>query len=65
MTENIHVVFGALGDPLNKQIPGLKNPELMQKLADAITILKAHSILTDCDSHKARTRLIKAFRVGQ
>ena len=53
-----NVVFGAMSPPLSEQIPG-HDWTLEQKLADAITLLAIRQLLTQTETSKARTRLIK------
>jgi hypothetical protein len=56
----LEVVFGALVDPLYRQ---LKLPRRLcagvQELANAITLLKIAGMLTDAQAHTARQKLMK------
>lgn len=58
------VTFGALADPLWKQL-GLPRRRLsyLQKAADSIVTLAVGSLLSDSEVHRARTRLMK--RIAQ
>ena len=56
----MEIRFGALSDPLHKQLEVLPSIiELEQKLADAIVLCNIHGVLTDTETHKARKRIIK------
>ena len=56
----VEIRMGACSPQLHAQL-GIteEKAEGMQKLADAITRLNLHNILTDGESWKARTRLVK------
>ena len=59
----IEVRFGALSDPIHKQLdvpPSTVEHE--QKLADAITLCHIAGVLTDAETDKARRRLFKRLQ---
>lgn len=59
------VSFGAMSKPLSEQLPNLKNPELADKLANAITLSRIHGTLTDYEARKAEGRIIKMYERGK
>ena len=58
--QKVHIRMGAMSPQLHVQL-GIteEKAEGMQNLADAITRLNLNSILTDTETQKARTRLVK------
>lgn len=62
---SVELTFGALADPIGYQLErqGLALPDAerdrLQPLADAITRLSLHAILTDAEMARARRRLAK------
>ena len=61
------LVFGAMADSIEAQLrkQGYKivGPAHAQQLADAITLLAIHGILTDAEKQKARQRLMKRLKM--
>ncbi len=57
------VEFGAMAPPLKRQIPGLKDAQILQREADSIACLQVHGLLTDAETRKIRLRLMK--RIGK
>ena len=56
----VEIRMGALSPQLHVQLGVTQEKaKWMQKLADAITLCNLHSILTDTETRKARTRLAK------
>jgi hypothetical protein len=64
MTEEIGMHFGALCDSIDKQLNAqgysvsAKDSERLQKIANAITMLKMHDIIPDSVVHKAHQKLM-------
>ena len=58
--QKVKISMGALSPQLHVQL-GIteEKAKWMQTLADSITMCNLHSILTDTETQKARTRLIK------
>lgn len=58
----MNVTFGALADPLSKQL-GLptRSPlvQHLQRCADSITLLAVKGLLSEAEVHRARRRLLK------
>lgn len=53
------VTFGATAEPLHRQLRVLRRRLLLsQRLADAITLLSVHGLLTEGETHQARKRLV-------
>ena len=65
---NFELVFGALADPIEKQLrkQGLRLviPGNAQDLARSISLLSISGCLTTSEATKARQRLIKRIRVA-
>lgn len=57
--------FGAVAPPLRVQLTdagfrlGAEPCEFWQRLADAVTLLSCHELLTDSEAKRARKRLMK------
>lgn len=63
LPERIGLHFGAISDPIKEQLEAqkLRIPKrirLFQRMADSITLLGIHDIITDKERDKARQRLI-------
>ena len=60
--EKVGIYFGALCDPLKKQLSrwGFKKQDVerYQKIADGVTLLQLHGVLPDAQVRKCRQRLI-------
>ena len=56
----LRIAFGALSKPICEQV-GIKNADIdrLQILADAITRLKIHGILSESQCDSARRKLVK------
>ena len=54
----IGIKFGALSEPLKKQIPTLKRASVFQKIADSITILGVKSYVTEVQVERMRKKLL-------
>lgn len=54
------IYFGALSKPIHEQI-GKTEAECstFQRMADNVTFLHLHDIITDSETHHARNRIIK------
>ena len=69
MAKIIEIRFGALSDPIYKQLreQGIpvkkKDFEFVEKMSYPITLLKIHSILSETERRKAEKRLFK--RIAQ
>lgn len=57
----LKVEFGAMSQPLKKQVKGLRFPSMFQANADAITRLNVYGLLTESEAHRARLRLLKSI----
>lgn len=64
MSNEITIEFGAISDPIEKQLQekgftlGMSAPKF-ERAADSITFLRIHGFLTDSASHSARKKLMK------
>lgn len=60
----MNLKLGALSDPISKQLTDAgvkhlpKNIDMLDRLADAITLCAIRSIITESECHKARKRLM-------
>ena len=56
----LEVYFGAMADPIRKQVPQLSKSDAsrFQLIADAITTLKIHGFMPNGAATKARLKLI-------
>lgn len=65
MTRTLNIVFGATAPNLREQMDAQsyrydpETAERWQKEADALTMLFIRGILTETETHRARTRLMK------
>lgn len=64
----IGIRFGALSPPLLRQLSGLNVPAgritKWQKMADAITMLALHDLLSGSEVVKARKKLMRQIAAG-
>lgn len=64
-TSTLHITFGAMADPLKKQLAGCGLPEKRiakwQREADAITLLSVNGLLRDPEKTRARDRLMRTI----
>ena len=60
MTKQVQIAMGALSAPIHEQlgVPA-ELVRVEQKLADAITLCSVQGILTDAETRRVRTRLVK------
>ena len=63
-SDKIRISFGCLAPPLKEQIPNLLNADHYQKLADSISLLKVHGVLTNSQVRKAEFKLVKKIEAA-